>query len=241
MVTYLSFMKNKEENEWLKKQVQSQAAIWTDENWQYCLFDEFKRLKSYTEAEVPPDMVSWDVTPEGALQELKEERKKFTQAFLMIVADASVPPVYYLRPGILPSALLLKPFDAGEIRQILSDAMEGFSERYRKENTENSLLVETREGNTSIPYEQIDYIEAREKKIYIRRGMKEYGFYQTLEQMEKELPDNFKRCHRSYIVNMDKVDKVRFSEGIIELFSGDTVLLSKSLKKSIREYQKSKM
>ena len=46
---------------------------------------------------------------------------------------------------------------------------------------------------------------------------------------------------RSYIVNMDKVDKVRFSEGIIELFSGDTVLLSKSLKKSIREYQKSKM
>lgn len=71
--------------------------------------------------------------------------------------------------------------------------------------------------------------------------MKEYGFYQTLEQMEKELPDNFKRCHRSYIVNMDKVDKVRFSEGIIELFSGDTVLLSKSLKKSIREYQKSKM
>ena len=37
---------------------------------------------------------------------------------------------------------------------------------------------------------------------------------------------------------MDKVEKIRFSEGIIELSSGEEVFLSKSLKKSIRDYQK---
>lgn len=238
MVTYLSFMKNKEENEWLKKQIQFQAARWTEEQWRYYLFEELKRIKSYLYTEKPPDVVSWDVTSEDALNELMGERRKFNQAFLMIVADASISPVRYLRPGVFPSALILKPFDSEEVSHILSDAIEVFSERYQKNQEDNAFLIETREGKIHIPYDQIKYIEAREKKLYIRRGMEEYGFYQTLEQMEKQLPGNFKRCHRSYIVNMDKVEKIRFSEGIIELSSGEEVFLSKSLKKSIRDYQK---
>ncbi|MDO5551103.1 MAG: LytTR family DNA-binding domain-containing protein, partial [Lachnospiraceae bacterium] len=66
----------------------------------------------------------------------------------------------------------------------------------------------------------------------------EFGFYETIENMEKQLPEFFCRCHRSYIVNMQKVKAVKPSLNVIELQDGITVPLSRSYKKTIKEYHK---
>lgn len=84
----------------------------------------------------------------------------------------------------------------------------------------------------------IYYIEAREKKIFIRTKQEEYGFYDTIENMEKKLPENFLRCHRSYIVNMSKVTAVKLSQSLIEIQNELQVPLSRSYKKTVKEYNK---
>ena len=97
-------------------------------------------------------------------------------------------------------------------------------------------MIESREGKQYIPLNQIYYVEAREKKIFIRTKQEEYGFYDTIENMEKKLPESFLRCHRSYIVNMSKVTAVKVSQSLIEVQDDLQVPLSRSYKKMVKEY-----
>jgi len=94
------------------------------------------------------------------------------------------------------------------------------------------------EGKQYIPLNQIYYVEAREKKIFIRTKQEEYGFYDTIENMEKKLPENFLRCHRSYIVNMSKVTAVKVSQSLIEVQDNLQVPLSRSYKRAVKEYSR---
>ena len=113
-----------------------------------------------------------------------------------------------------------------------------YCSRFKSGEDEEVFLVETREGNRRVPLSQISYIEAREKKIFICTKSESFGFYETIDHMVEILPDNFVRSHRSFIVNMDKAKKLLLSDGMIELDSGETVPLSRSCRKAVREYGK---
>lgn len=97
-----------------------------------------------------------------------------------------------------------------------------------------SLLLESREEKISIPLERIYYIEAMEKKVYVCTGAEEYGYYSTLDKLENDLPDNFVRCHRSFIVNTDKIKKVALSKNTIYLAEEYEVPLSRSYKAKLK-------
>lgn len=56
-------------------------------------------------------------------------------------------------------------------------------------------------------YEEIQYLEARDKKIILHVNKYEISFYSSLQKLEKILPDYFIRCHRSYIVNFMFIQK----------------------------------
>ena len=56
--------------------------------------------------------------------------------------------------------------------------------------------------------------------------------------MEKKLPENFLRCHRSYIVNMSKVTAVKVSQSLIEVQDNLQVPLSRSYKRAVKEYSR---
>ena len=154
----------------------------------------------------------------------------------MVVADGSISPMMYLRPGIMPSSLLLKPVSRENLAMVVNEMMDAFTEKFDSKDVQESFVIESREGKQYIPLSQIYYIEAREKKIFIRTKQEEYGFYDTIENMEKKLPESFLRCHRSYIVNMSKVTAVKVSQSLIEVQDDLQVPLSRSYKKMVKEY-----
>ncbi|MDO4329656.1 MAG: LytTR family DNA-binding domain-containing protein [Lachnospiraceae bacterium] len=238
MITFLSFASEKRENELIRGQLGLQAARWTDEAWNYNMFEAMGPLEAYLAGEPLVDLVCWDVTPPGSVEHLMKLRKAYRQAFLMVVADCHVSPMAYLKPGILPSALILKPLEKGKVSQVIGELLEVFSQQFDKKELPETFVIESREGKQYIPLQQICYVEAREKKLYIRTRQEEFGFYETIENMEKQLPEFFCRCHRSYIVNMQKVKVVKPSLNVIELQDGITVPLSRSYKKTIKEYHK---
>ena len=43
------------------------------------------------------------------------------------------------------------------------------------------------------------------------------------------------RCHRSFLVNTRKIQKIRMAENCLELYSGATVPLSRTYRQKIRE------
>lgn len=238
MITFLSFASQKKENDLMKEQLRFQAARYTEEAWSYEMYEQLKEAEAFLREEPVLDLISWDVTPAGALESLERLRRSYRQAFLLVVADGKISPMSYLRPGIMPSSLLLKPIKKGDLTLVVQEMMDAFSERFEQKDMPDSFVIDTREGRQYIPFRQIYYIEAREKKVYIRTKQEEYGFYETIENMEKQLPETFCRCHRSYIVNMARVTAVRVSLNLIEVQGGLEVPLSRSYKKTIKEYHK---
>ncbi len=237
MITYLALLKKRTEGEQLLKIIRKYAAIYTDEMWSYRLFQNVSDLEKFLDSEPVLDLVSWDVTIEGALATLETMRSQYQQAYLMIIADASVSPMSYLKPGIFPGALLLKPMEQQDVEQIVRDLFEVFTGKSNPGRTE-SFLIETREGTQYIPVGQIDYFEAKEKKVFVRTKSCEYGFYDVLEGLENRLPAEFVRCHRSYIVNMKRAKALILAKNVIQMVDNIEVPFSRSYKKILRGYMK---
>ncbi len=71
--------------------------------------------------------------------------------------------------------------------------------------------IQTRHQDKTILFNppEIDYIESIEGSVYVNVAGRGYSCTLTLQELEKRLrPYGFYRCHRSYIVNLQKVREI---------------------------------
>lgn len=69
------------------------------------------------------------------------------------------------------------------------------------------VFVPSDKKNVKICLEDIIYIESKRDFILIKTTRKEVNTYQTITYMEEHLPaDHFLRVHRSFIINLNKID-----------------------------------
>ena len=79
-------------------------------------------------------------------------------------------------------------------------------------------------------------MKSRDKKIYLNTSVSEYGFYDTLDQLENRLEQRFLRVHRSFLVNRSKIRKVRLSDNQMFLEDNVVIPVSRTYKKAIRMF-----
>lgn len=237
MITFMALSAGTADYNTIKVAVRKRAAIYTEEKWDYLFFGTVTEAEKFLEQEPVLELISWDITMKGAPEALERLRSVHREAFLLIIADTAIAPTVYLKPRIAPGALLLKPVERTNTEEVIQDIFEVFIKQF-EEGISDTFLVETREGKQYIPIRQIDYFEAKEKKIFIRTKSSEYGFYGTLEMLQEELPDGFLRCHRSYIVNMKRVKALLSAQNLLQMTDQVVVPYSRSYKKTLKEYWK---
>ena len=182
-----------------------------------------------------PDMAVIDVTQDAGIEAAIQIRQRYPHVQILVIADVSVSPMRYLNPDIQPSSLLLRPWDQEQGNRIMEDFFL-LTVRPLKGEDDSIFWARTRDGVQKIPYREVLYFEAREKKIFIRTQRMEYGIAGTIEKIAQKLPKNFFRCHRSYIVNRDYIERVRLSEGMVFLPGSVSIPVSRSYKSMIKEY-----
>jgi len=111
---------------------------------------------------------------------------------------------------------LLKPFSAARFAEVLAHAEQMLQlapETQRAPIVARKPLqrIAFRDGASIdvIPVQRVDYIEAQDDYVYVfARGAKHVK-QQTLGELEQLLdPTRFVRVHRSYIVNLESLDRV---------------------------------
>ena len=153
------------------------------------------------------DMMICDVSSRDRISLLKRARKIHPQAMIVPVADLSVPAYMYVCPEIAPYSLIWKPPVHDQIGVVLSQAIRTFKPEKGEENgPADYFMLESKQNIHKIPYDRILFFEAREKKCFVRVEGKEYPFYDTLGHLEERLPETFIRCHKSYLVNVDRIE-----------------------------------
>lgn len=217
---------DEQERERIHQYLSKFTAYHTDEELQLKTYQKSSLLLSQLESADLLDLAVVDVTMEGGFEAARAIRKMFPTAEIMIVADVTVSPMKYMCPSIRASALLLRPVSPGwedavrEFFFLLADQ--------EKEDKNDKLWIENRKGIFRVPFDQICYLEAREKKVFVRTLVEEMGIAGTLEKLAEKLPDNFKRCHRSFIVNTEHIVQIKLSENQLNLRGGLFVPISRS-------------
>ena len=118
---------------------------------------------------------------------------------------------------------LLKPIDREKFTQVLECALKE-AEAIENE-AENYLLIKVIDTNKKIPLKDILFIESQNKKVVIHTSDKIYETYGKMDAFEIALGDLFYRCHRCYLVNLEKISA--YQSDTIHLINGEKILLAR--------------
>ena len=234
MISMLIYSCKQNEIELLKEISKDIMAFQSEERLEIATFMDSKTIDM--EALENVDVAYVDITDEFGLQVAKDLRAKFVNVEIMIISDSTISPMLYLTPNVRAASLLLKPLNSSMVE---NGVRELFSFIKPKEiDTEDFFMFEDEREKRRIPYSKILYFEARNRRVYIRVQSKEYSIYTALDSLEEELPEQFKRCHRSYIINTSFIGKLLDSKNSILLKNEEEIPLSRSYKTVIKEVVK---
>ena len=177
-----------------------------------------------------------DVTASGILPVLERIRRENPELKLVVVADPSVSPMVYIRPTIQPVALMLRPLGAELARSTLSEVLRMLPDHRGREaeQDDSCFTVELRGNLQRIPYRDILYYEARNKRLILHLRRREIAFGGTLEKLEEELPPGFLRTHKSFIVNTGAVVEIQYGQNQVILDGEVAIPISRSYKPKVK-------
>lgn len=119
---------------------------------------------------------------------------------------------------------LLKPLDEKKFAEVFDRAWKEASFFYEQEK--KYIMVKSLGAKQRLLLKNIYYIESRNKKVIIHTTDKTLEVYGKMEELETRLGSTFYRCHRCYLVNMEKISA--YSADNIQVINGDNLLLART-------------
>lgn len=104
-----------------------------------------------------------------------------------------------------------------------------------KANSRKYIRIDNR--NTLISQDDITYIKKDGMKLVFHTDTKQYVAYNSFNKIESYLPDNFVRCHKSYIANINKIQNVESSTNTV-FFNQDVCYIGPKYKNNLLEVLK---
>lgn len=238
MIEMMIFSVRNAEVQAIFKRSRELAALLTEEKWEFHCFAAEKDMERFAKEEPMLDMICMDISGENSLAAVQKLRKKNRHAYIILIASSKISPARYMRPSIMAGSLMLRPLDNGQIQEVMEEAFREFTARFQKDQEEPRFVIDNREGRWVVDYEQIWFFEAREKKVFLNTDTREIAFYDTMENLTKSLPDYFLRCHRSFVINGNKLEKLLLGQNLAVLEKGWEIPISRSYKPALKEYIK---
>ena len=125
---------------------------------------------------------------------------------------------------------IIKPAQKDILENLLSKAQQEL------DKDKQNFICNFGKGNMeNIPISKILFLESNGHHvlIYTEDRSEAYTVYSRLSLLEKQLPSSFRPCHKSYLINMDKIKRIEKREVI--LTDGTAIQISKSYGTRIKE------
>ncbi|MBK8351474.1 MAG: response regulator transcription factor [Saprospirales bacterium] len=114
---------------------------------------------------------------------------------------------------------LLKPFSYDRFQQAVNKAVELYQFRIEKNqekvNEEKFIYLRANQMMQKVFLDSILYIEALKDYVQLITTDKKITIQDTMKSMEEQLPENYIRVHKSYIINKNKIEKYTSQSVII--------------------------
>lgn len=107
----------------------------------------------------------------------------------------------------------------------LFEDIHGLPKKYIKIDSKNTIIDES----------EIYYIKRDGMKIIFHTNSRDYEAYSSFNKIQMDLPNNFVRCHKSYIANIDKIVNVEPVTNTITFANDCTCDIGPKYKNSLME------
>ncbi|MCD8020590.1 MAG: LytTR family transcriptional regulator DNA-binding domain-containing protein [Clostridiales bacterium] len=209
------------------------AAIYHDDRMLPDMNDDLIISNEVSRTAILPDMIFFELTEEGDFKKLEMLRRRFSESALLVMANPSVSPERYLTPYLCPLTLLFFPVDDEKASETIHQLFIYYYKLREKELNIRRFMVRCGDERRFLDYTQVLFMEAKDKKIYLRYDSEEICFYGSLRNMEASLPGYFVRCHRSYIINSMYISKMNISQGTLCIQNRFVIPFSKKYKNRV--------
>lgn len=108
---------------------------------------------------------------------------------------------------------LLKPISFERFSKSIMKAQERFP--IVEANETGHFFVKSSGQQHRINFDEILYVESIKDYVNIKTETQEYIVLDTLKSLENQLPSNFTRIHKSFILNLDKVKSLSSKKVIL--------------------------
>ena len=129
---------------------------------------------------------------------------------------------------------LLKPLNESEMLRFKKRLLKRFELNSENDSDNSTLIIKDGGQNIIIPINDISYMEACGAYSKIFTKYKSHIASKTLKSFETQLPEEFIRVHRSYIVPLQQIQS--FNSKTICLKNGQIIGLSKTGKKLLQQF-----
>lgn len=132
------------------------------------------------------------------------------------------------------SDYLVKPVDPNRFDQAVNKALDISVAVQAKDDEETHLFIKKNKGYTRINFDDINYLEALADYVQINTDNERYTVLSTMKSITSRLPETkFLRVHRSFIVSLDKID--RLDDNMI-MIGEKSIPVSRSYRESLLQH-----
>lgn len=120
------------------------------------------------------------------------------------------------------------------IRECILEAKRRFTSSYN--NVQNNFSVKVKEKVYTVDYDDILFFETSSNvhKIVLHCKNRQMEFAGKIKDIEDQLDDRFYRCHRSFLVNKDNIERIDFKNRMIYMVNGDECMISSRMLKGLK-------
>lgn len=99
----------------------------------------------------------------------------------------------------------------------------------------NDKYIRLNNNKTIIPENNIKFIQKDGMKLIFHTDTRDYITYNSFNKIQDHLPKQFIRCHKSYIVNVNKITAVDPSKNMISFSNADKCYIGPKYKNNFME------
>jgi len=203
-----------------------------------------KEALNFIKNEVP-DILLIDIQLKGPLDGIDTAQKmqEYNSNIAVIYITANNDEAYFKRAKAThPYAFISKPFKKLDLQRSLELTIsqlqnneDSFPQELNKARStyilKDCLFIRHHDSMIKVDIRDILYIEADRNYCHIITSKKEFLLVCTLKEMEKNLPQkHFFRLHRSYIINLSRIDEIAGTHIVI---SKKAIPMAKKMRKEL--------
>ena len=188
-----------------------------------CLIDTYSTGEALLQVDKCYDIVFLDIQMDGmnGIDTARILRQKTEHTVLVFITG--VKGYVFDAFDVAAFHYLIKPIDEQKFADVFKRAVLEVGKK--KQQANEQLFVKTRYRNITLEQNDVLYIESRGKKVEIHTKTEVIDAYAGIGELEKQLKQNFYRCHRGYLVNLAFITE--YSNDSITLNNSESIILAK--------------